>query len=433
MSKLTDHIIPFASEEEAVLGAETNKAMSPATARAAMAYVYGIRYDTANDTMVSGIALGDLFVEVDYTVFPVQEEMKRGLLTSAGVFTPLDPDDSTKLVGGAAATLDGSAGQVMVQIPRFNALAYETGNYQYLLISLSGPFTFQGQSSYVPPAFGSDDYRYVGAFQGVASTDALDADVISAVKDTSGYSTNPYPNPFSNRTRAQFRSQMQAGFFQYSWGLYEIIYMLFVVEYKTWDSQAVLPGHTDASVWDYAHTRPAGRTVSLGNSSGSILADLTGEDSDLSGIVAADEYVANSYRGIENFFGNVWVFIDGINIDNTSGDCHVYVSHTPADFADDTTTNYIDTGHAPAFGHDDNYIKKFAWEKPDCVFYPTEIGDGASSSAYITDYHYNSAGGWRVLYAGGHLSAGALAGFGFLPAHHASSADLSYLSVRPAA
>jgi len=417
MTKLTDHIIPFASDAEAKAGTETNKAMSPASTRAAITdivpahYVYGIRYDTVNDIMVSGIAVGDLFIESDYTVFPIQEQMKRGLL-NAGVFTLLDPNDSTKLFDGSAATLDGTAGQVMVRIPRFNALAYETGNYQYLLLSLSGPFVFQGQTSYVPPAFRDDDYRYIGAFQGVAATDALDADVISAVKDTSGYTTNPYPNPFGDRTRAQFRAQMQSGFFQYSWGLYEITYMLFITEYKTWNSQTALPGHTEASSYDYSYARPAGRTLSLGNSSGSILVDLTGDDSDLSGIVASDEYVANSFRGIENFYGNVWVFVDGINIDNTSGDCEVYVCHDPDNFADDTASNYIDTGHAPAFGSDDNYIKKFAWLGPDCVFYPETIGGGANDSEYITDYHYNNAGGWRVLRAGGILSTGALAGFG---------------------
>jgi len=394
--------------------------------------IYGIRWDSENDLMESGVAVGDNFISSDYKTFPVQEQMARGLLTSAGNFTLLDPDDSSQLASGGSATLDGSSGQVMVRIPKFHACVFTENNYKYLLIS-TAEFTFRGHDSFVPPAFGDDDYRYIGAFLGVAATDALDAYLISAVKDVSAYTTNPNPNPFSNRTRPQFRAQQEAGFFQYSWGLYEIVWMLFLTEFKAWNSQDVLPGYTEASAYDYGYSRPAGRTLSLGNASGSILVDLTGEDSDLDGIVAADGYVANSYRGIENIFGNLWQFLDGLNIDNTTGDCNVYISNDPVNFADDTATNYTDTGHAPGFGDSDNYIKDMAWLGENLTFYPAVIGGGASSSTYITDYHYNSAGGWRVLRAGGYLSNGASAGLGYLTANRASSIAHSNISARSAA
>lgn len=198
---------------------------------------------------------------------------------------------------------------------------------------------------------------------------------------------------------------MEAGFSAYCWGLYEILFRFFITEYKTWNSQAVLPGYTGASAWSYTYTRPAGRTLDFGNSSGSILADLAGDDIDLVGIVDANKYVANTYRGIENPFGNVHQFVDGININNTTGTCHVYVCHKPEHFADDTSANYIDTGHAPGFGDNDNYIKDMAFLGEALTFYPSEIGNGAASSTHITDYQYNSAGGWRILLAGGYLSS----------------------------
>jgi len=394
--------------------------------------IYGVRWDYANDVMIPGIVIGDLFVESDYTIMPIQEEMKRGLLTTDGDFTELDPSDSTKLFDGTTATLDGSAGQVMVQIPRFNVLAFKDGEYRYCLISRN-PFVFKDNASWVPPAFKDDDYRYIGAFQGVAATDALDADLISAVKDTSAYSTNPNPNPFSNRTRSQFRAQQESGFFQYSWGLYEIVWMLFLTEFKTWNSQEALPGYTEASSYNYTYARQAGRTLSLGNSSGSILADLTGDDADLSGIVGADEYIANSYRGIENVFGGLWQLLDGINIDNTIGDCKVYVCNDPENFNDGTATNYIDTGHAPGFGDDDGFIKDMAFLSKNCIFYPSEIGGGASSSTYIPDYTYNGAGGWRVLCVGGDQSRGEFGGLGYLNVYYAASDNLSTTSTRSAA
>lgn len=394
--------------------------------------VYGVRWDYANDLMQSGILIADYFFEHDYEIYPIQEQMVRGLLTSSGDFTLLNANDSTYLEDGdTLATLDGSAGQVMVRIPKFYALCLKVGDYRYVLIS-QGPFEFQGQAAYVPPAFGADAYRYIGAFQGVALTDSVSADLVSAVIDTSGYSMSS-PNPFTSRTRAQFRAQMQDGFFQYSWGLYEILWMLFLTEYKTWDSQTSLPGYTGASSYAYSYSRPAGRTLSLGNASGSILADLTGDDADLSGIVDATEYVANSYRGIENPFGNVWQYIDGINIDNTDGDCNIYVCHDPDNFADDTTENYIDTGIAPGFGDVDDWIRDMAFAGQDCTFYPVEIGNGASSSVAICDYLSNSAGGWRVLLAGGHMTTGAIAGLGGLTALRASSGSAAYFSARSAA
>jgi hypothetical protein len=394
------------------------------------AVIYGVRWDYVNDVMVKGIIIGGVFIETDYNNFPIQEQMVRGLLTSAGEFMLLDASDSSQLASGGAATLDGSVGQVMVRIPKFYTLCLKDGDYRYVLISDSS-FSFLGNDAWIPPAFGSDNYRYISAFQGVAATDTVDADLISAVKDTSAYTTNLYPNPFSNRTRAQFRAQQQSGFFQFSWGLYEIVWMLFLTEYKTWNSQAVLPGYTEASSYSYSYARKAGRTLSLGNASGSVLVDLAGDDSDLSGIVAVDKYVANSYRGIENFFGNAYQFIDGINIDNTTGDCHVYVCHTPDDFADDTGTNYIDTGHAPAFGDAGDYIKDMAFVGEAVTFYPAELG--GTSSTYIPDYHSNSAGGWRVLFASGFLSYGAGAGLGRMNAFSASSYYASLTSTRSAA
>jgi hypothetical protein len=417
----------------AELDASGNLVDSGIAAGLSTSSAYGVRYDYSTDTFQRGVSIGGVFVPCEVSTFPIQEQMKRGLLTTAGVFTPLNPDDSSKVWDGTSdATIDGSEGQVMVQIPKFHVVAKRDGDYRYLLISQDA-FVFDGTPSWVPGAFLDDDYRYIGAFLGVAKTDALDADLISAVKDTSGYVTNPNPNPFSNRTRTQFRAQQESGFFQYSWGLYEVVWMLYLTEYANWNTQEELPGYTEASSWDYTYTRPAGRTLSLGNASGSILVDLTGEDSDLDGIVAADGYVANSYRGIENVFGNVWQFLDGINIDNTTGDCHVYISNEPGNFTDATATNYIDTGHAPGFGDDDNYAKDMAWLGENLTFYPATIGDGASSSTYITDYHYNGADGWRAMRVGNEISSGAVAGLGCLYAVYTSAYVSGRVSARSAA
>ena len=393
--------------------------------------VYGVRWDYSTDTMQPGILIGGQFVPADYQAFPLQEQMARCLRTSAGVVTMLHPNNSNYLSDGTTlATLDGTAGQVMTQVPVHYALDLKDANYRYSFVSPSR-FGFKGHAAYIPPIFGSDRYRYIGSFLGVAATDSVSATLKSIVKNTSGYTANLYPNPFTQRTRAQFRAQREAGFFPYCWGLYEVLFRFFITEYKTWNSQLALPGYTDGSTYNYAYTRKAGRTLSLGNNSGSVLVDLAGVDADLSGIVAAGKAIANTYRGVENPFGHVQQYIDGINIDNRTGTCHVYVCHTPNNFADDTMVNYIDTGHAPGFGDTDNYIKDMAFLGQDCTFYPNELG--GSSTTYIPDYHYNSPSSWRVILTGGHMTNSTFAGLGFLTAQNSSSTYISFTSARSAA
>ena len=398
-------------------------AATSSTTAAELGTVYGVRWDSVADTMTEGTVSGGTFNAGSYSSYPIQEQMARGLLTAAGAWTALDPDDSNYLSDGTTpATLDGSAGQVMVRIPRFYQVITRSGDDVYFLVSESH-FEFSGVAAWVPKGFGSADYRYCGAFEAVAATDSTSAAAQSIVKDTSGYTSNTEPNPFTNRTRGEFRSQIADGVFhQFDWGLHEIISILFLTEYKTWDSQTALPGYTDGS-WDYANTTQPGATLSLGNASGSV-----GD--------GATQGSANSYRGIENLFGNVWAWIDGINIDNRTdpdGQCRVWVCFDPADFADDTTTNYTDTSHAPAFGDADDYIKDILGQGQDCPFYPAEIGNGADSSSYITDYHWNNAGGWQVLISGGKLSHGDRAGLACLHAYYYSGDRYSYVGARAAA
>jgi len=462
--------------------------------------VYGVRRDTTSEDPAwePGILVDGSFVATDYQNFPIQEEMKRGLLTSAGAWTELNARDSSKLPDGSAATLDGSAGQVMVQTPRFYVVITRIGDYAYVLNSLQ-PFTFNGVSAWVPKEFRDDAYRYIAAFECVAATDANDAAAQSIVKDTSAYLTNETPNPFTNRTRGQFRTQIADGvFYQAGWGILEITIVLFLTRFKTWDSQSVLPGHTECHDWSYGFATPAGVTLGLGNYCGSIWSDekissvtvdgaddvslftlgetVTGGTSGATGVVVDIEgstggilhldsvegsfssgetitgessgatatesstsstdgrYIANSFYGIENPFGNVWKFWDGININNPTGDpINVYVCHTPGDFADDTTINYRDTGLSLDFEDDDDYIKDMHLEGQLAAFYPIEIGNGAGSGSYITDYHYNAAGGWRVLPSGGDLASSARAGLAYLTASNYSGTSYSSIGARAAA
>jgi len=381
--------------------------------------IYGIQYDKIADTITPGVVIGGSFVATDYQSFPVHEECGRGLLTSGYSWTKLNPYDTTKYTDGSAADLTGTDGQVMVRIPRFHQLIFESGDYQYFLLSKI-PFSFSGNDSWVPLGFQDKSEIFIGAFQGVAATDSLTANLVSNITGLT-YSTNAYGDPFTNKTRANYRSYAEAygtGFHQWSYGEYEIIRMLFYTKYKTFNSQAALPGYTEKGSWDYSYTSQAGTTKYLGDFDGSIY-DSTGL------------CISNNFLGIENIFGNVWQWVDGININGTDSG-KVYVCNNPADFADDTTTNYTNSGLAPAFSDVDNYQKYMYATGKYCPFWCSELG--GLSDTHITDYMWNQeSAGWRVVLVGGSLSLGAQAGVGCLSANSGASTVFVYFGSRSAA
>ncbi|MBF0232296.1 MAG: hypothetical protein HQK65_04560 [Desulfamplus sp.] len=398
----------FASEAEAVAGTSTTTVISPATLHSVLTpYAYGLKYDKTTDTITSGILQSNgIFIRNSFTEIPIQEQMGRGLLTNTEEWTKLLSTNTTKLSSsGATATLDGTAGQVMVRIPSFHQIVvnFDDG-IQYFLVSTE-PFTLKHStytpvSSWIPWGFRDELFRYIGAYQSTALTDSTTAQAMSIVRDGAG--TNY--NPFTNRTRAQFRTQTRDGcFHQWDYGLYEIVRMLFYTEFKTFDSQTALRGNTDRGSWDYSYTTKSGST------------NAYGDDSHAS----PDGLSANSFRGIENIFGNVWQLVDGVNINGTDSG-RVYVCNTPSNFADDTATNYTDSGFAPNFDDVDNYQKYIYATGKYCPFWCSELG--GDSSSYITDYMWNQeTAGWRVVLVGGALHDGDRAGVGLLDAYNGAS------------
>ena len=385
-------------------GQQIDDLLSQVDAAANQQQIYSIRWDSVNDTMQSGLIDGGSFVGTDYQTFPVQEEMGRYLLQTNGTATKLAARNSAIDTNGNSVSLDGTSGQVMTWVPRHYQLVTTSGDYKYILVSKQ-PFSFSGNSAWVPPAFLNYSGFWVGAFQGVAASDSNSADVHSVVKDTSGYSRS-YPNPFTNRTRGQFRTQcanVGSGFCQWSYGMQEVIRILFLTEYKTWNSQEVLPGHTERSSFDYSECSKAGETVNLGDYSGSIYDDSAGL------------YIANSYRGIENPFGNVWQWLDGVNVD-TDDNQRVWLAFDPDNFADDTTTNYIDSGIAPGFDNVADFQRDIDGTGKYAPLWPITVGGGAESDSYITDYFWSDAlgSGWRAVRSGGSSLHGGRAGLGCL-------------------
>ena len=157
---------------------------------------------------------------------------------------------------------------------------------------------------------------------------------------------------------------------------------------------------------------PCGHTNELGNGSGEVAYDVKQED----GSILATVY-ANRYRGIENPFGHIWKWTDGINIqinptaenggDNTS---KVYVADDPAAYNDSNYDGYTMRGLE---ARDNGYVKELVFGEFGDIM-PATVGGG--STTYWADYHYTNiptATSLRGVLFGGSANDGAYAGFGY--------------------
>lgn len=125
-----------------------------------------------------------------------------------------------------------------------------------------------------------------------------------------------------------------------------------------------------------------------------------------SGCLANDSQHAVIYRGIENIFGNVFNWIDGLNIQNYQA----YICRNPKEYISDKfEVPYIKLGYVNC-NEKDMYIKKLGFdEKNPDIALPIEIGEGAGSSSGMCDFYYSSEGN-RVARVGGSFGSGSLAG-----------------------
>lgn len=162
---------------------------------------------------------------------------------------------------------------------------------------------------------------------------------------------------------------------------------------------------------------PCGYTNSLGNASGIVAYTMPTEY----GSVKTTN--VPSYRGLENPFGHLWSWTDGVKVnvqsDASGGLSELYVCEDPANFQSTNYDNYQVRGLLPRVN---GYVKRvIIGEYGENM--PAELG--GSSTTYFADYFYTSlpASGesQRGVIFGGHAGLGASAGFGCASTNNAAS------------
>ncbi len=233
-------------------------------------------------------------------------------------------------------------------------------------------------------------------------------------------------SPMSYGTRAEFRvaaSNRGTGWRQQDYNLTCAIQLLYLVEYASFYAQSVLgAGITAVADWDAYNDNnpiaPTGNSNSIGNASGNT-AGSTSSATELT------KYL--SYRGIENFFGHLWKWVDGFNINGNVP----YVCTNEANYADDTTTNYIQIEDSAGSGitlHNANGYPT-AIEQTAYGFLASAGSGSGNGTNYITDYYYQDTG-WRVAALGGAAHSGASAGLFCWLLAASSGARAQYFSAR---
>lgn len=172
--------------------------------------------------------------------------------------------------------------------------------------------------------------------------------------------------------------------------------LLMLIEYASFNMQSAI-GNGAVSKTDDGATNmsePTGTTINLGNASGVAV--------NTNGIQMV------SYRGEENFWGNIWGWVDGINqyMDATTHEGTIYIAdHT---FTDNIGTGaYEDAGIIAVFG--DGYVSAFCYsEKYDWLFIPGELL--GNTALPVGDYCWNGNTGWRVARLGARWDSGLSAG-----------------------
>lgn len=269
--------------------------------------------------------------------------------------------------------------------------------------------------------------------------------------------------PLVDKNIVEFRGYAQAngaGYQQLDIHVYDMLQVLFLVEFATLDSQSVMYGWANgvsdklATVEESSVNRiivanadaalfATGQPIGIGTSNygnqiasnriitsidvydasnkaisfdgdavniavGNYLYNLGWKNGFSSGIAATSgSLTSNSdgknpmvYRGIENLYGNIWQFVDGVNVNDNQG----WVCKNPASYTSNVFASpYKQLGYVNKNAN--NYVKFMGFDS-DLPFaeFPTDV-----STNYYKDYYYQSAG-QRIAFGGGGWYYGGRAG-----------------------
>lgn len=393
--------------------------------------VLGITMDYKNKTCTRIAGAKNLTAGADFDKFSMYGGRKRCNVSDGGTINAYYGDEGY--------TEDGSNGQVMVYQPKFYYLVcpleydrQETG-YGYHLRKANYYVSETQRAGFkLHPAFydknGNEvDYILMSAYEGCiydTSANAYlknDEQVMDASKDkfSSIAGARPASGVSQNLTRPnieQMAKNRGEGWHSFGIKTASMEQLLMIVEMGMMNLQTAigqgvvnLPWTTGSDTTS-SYAGATGSTASLGNGTGRATKTTTYEGGKATDYTV-DGKTSICYRGVENFWGNIWKFAYGVNIWG-NGKMAGGMPYICSDFnyaEGKNTDNYEGAGFTVTKAN--GYISAMGYStKYDWLFMASEcLGN---SSLPVGDYTYitENLNGYRIARLGGYWSNGSFAG-----------------------
>lgn len=393
--------------------------------------VLGITMDYKNKTCTRIAGAKNLTAGADFDKFSMYGGRKRCNVSDGGTINAYYGDEGY--------TEDGSNGQVMVYQPKFYYLVcpleydrQETG-YGYHLRKANYYVSETQRAGFkLHPAFydknGNEvDYILMSAYEGCiydTSANAYlknDEQVMDASKDkfSSIAGTRPASGVSQNLTRPnieQMAKNRGEGWHSLGIKTASMEQLLMIVEMGMMNLQTAigqgvvnLPWSTGSDTTS-SYAGATGSTTSLGNGTGRATKTTTYEGGKATDYTV-DGKTSICYRGVENFWGNIWKFAYGVNIWG-NGKMAGGMPYICSDFnyaEGKNTDNYEGAGFTVTKAN--GYISAMGYStKYDWLFMASEcLGN---SSLPVGDYTYitENLNGYRIALLGGSWGDGSSAG-----------------------
>lgn len=419
---------------------------------------YGVQGDfTSHDYRLTRVGNLDL-----HRTLPIQKKLRRFVENTDGsVKYYLHQNDSRKRDGGAAATIDGSDGNVMLEKPQYYVrVEIEGTKWLYAISEYPLPGFIETTRKTCSPWYATYNAAGDEAISGCFLTwdgDEIARDengliVFASGAPRGGAGTNwdgtyrsligmPKTSVSKAGARAKCKNGTHIGFGR----VYNEIAWLQRIEYAslycqdTYNETLTADGFhqgglgngpsVDSTQWNthnsYNPFIPCGVTATLGNNTGKVTFTIKNWRNQ-----GTDKSVqVTSYRGLETPFEYLWSLADDLLVCHKADKSTIYVCEDPTKFTSHSDSSAsVPNGYEPVaeLPRHDGFgltlsINEKGWSFIDKI--------GGSGNTGVTDYFYTcvddsadfSAWGWYGALLSAVATSGASAGFGYLNAYTRSS------------
>ena len=360
-------------------------------ARPANFGTFGVQWDTTNSstalTRLTTATDPNGYVDRDVTTEPVPAVGTGAGSSPFDAFMPWMGMEEYNIIDGQPLYKQGNPGfsrsqyDTMVWVPEFWYHIEQDGNLIRYYISSDEKPGFEKH-----PGSGRYMSRYTAG--------------------TATYKSHTGNIPIGGQTRATARTQARnkgANWQQDDYASWCARNLLYLVEFADFNSQVKI----GRGLVDMGNVSGAGGTDTMVYHTGRA--------------AGTDGQTAVQYRHLENLWGNVDTWVDGINCNAAQ----VWVSTNPSNYADNTSNGYTNIGNRASGA---GYIRAMAVQSiAPWAMFPTQ-SDG-SSSTYVPDFSATN-NGWTTLAAGGPYDDKSDAGLWSFYGDTASTVSQPWISVR---